>query len=339
MSCDIIMPVWDQLKLTKRCLESITRHTHYPYRMIIIDNGSDKNVKEYLKDAASQTRSLLIRNEENLGFIKAVNQGLKSSSAEYLCIINNDTVVTDGWLGEMIDIARLKKEIGLINPSSNNLGQHTGRDTVDEYAAKLKQLKGQYIELGSSVGFCMLMKRRLFEEIGYLDEIYRGGNFDDTDYSRRAEKKGYFSVRAKGAYVYHEMKSSFAKIRDYEESFSRNRDIYNSRWGRPKRLAYIVTRTHGNLFNWMASDITKKARGGNWVWLFFKGTDNIPEIGEHSNVKMSLLPSFLFKLNCIVRILKKKKKFDTIFVDDPDLIEKIKSLKRFHKAETMLMGG
>lgn len=339
MSCDIIIPVWNQLKLTKTCIESIVRNTRYPYRLIIIDNGSNKNTIGYLETLRTKANAQIIRNEQNLGFVKAVNQGLKESSAPYICIMNNDTIVTDGWLKEMVDIANSNKNIGLVNPSSNNLGQDKGRYSIDEFAAKLKPLKGQYIEMGSCIGFCMLIKRELFDKIGYLDEIYSVGNFDDTDYSRRAEKENYLCVRAKGVYVYHNMKSSFLKVRDYEESFKQNQEIYNKRWGKPRRLLYIVTKSHGRLFEWMKEDILKKARGGNWVFLFFKKSEGLPHIMEHSNMKTVYLSNILFEWNCLLRILKKKKRFDSIFADDPALIKRIKKYNRFHKAETMLMGG
>jgi len=339
MKCDIIIPVWDQLELTKECVKGIMKNTHYPYRLIIIDNASQKKTRAYLEGLRETANALVIRNEDNLGFVKAVNQALRVCDAPFICIMNNDTVATDGWLTEMVEVCNLREDIGLVNPSSNNLGQHKGSDTIDDYAAKLKRFKGEYIEMGACIGFCMLFKRELFNKLGYLDEIYKEGNFDDTDYSRKAEKEGYICVRAKGAYVYHNMKSSFAKVKDYEESFSRNQKIFNKRWGRPKRLLYIVTKNHGKLFEWMREDIYKKARGGNWVWLFFKGHKEKPEMPEHSNMKLLCLSPLFFDLNCIVRILKKKKPFDSVYIDDPGLINRIKRFDRSNKQETILMGG
>lgn len=339
MKCDIIIPVWNQFKLTAECIKSIIEHTHYPYRLIIIDNGSAGDVKEYLRTLAAETDTRLIRNNENLGFVRAINQGLEASEAPYICIMNNDTIATDGWLSEMIAVSELDDKIGLVNPSSNNLGQHKGKDTLEDYSAKLKRFSGQYIEMGAAIGFCMLFKRRLFEKIGYLNEIYCEGNFDDTDYSRKAEKEGYRSVRAKGAYVYHHIKSSFRKVKNYEEAFKRNQGIYNRHWGRPKRLLYILSKSHGKLFDWMSNEILKKARGGNWVYLFFKKGETLPEIQEHSNMRVEYMPGMFFEASCLFKILKKKKHFDSIFVDDKALVHKIKRYEKFHKAETTLIGG
>ncbi|MDB4349448.1 glycosyltransferase family 2 protein [Omnitrophica bacterium] len=339
MSCDIIMPVWNHLEITQECINSIFNNTHYPYKLIIIDNGSEKTTANYLKGLRSQGNVRLIRNEENLGFVKAVNQGLGASRGAYKCIMNNDTVATDGWLGELVNIANLDKEIGLVNPSSNNLGQHKGRDTIDSYTIRLKESRGQYVEMGSCLGFCMLIKRNLIEKIGYFDEVYGMGNFEETDYARRATEAGYLCVRAKGAYVYHHMKSSFLKFRDYEESFKKNQDIFNKRWGSPKRILYIVTKRHGKLLDWIRDEVLNKARGGNWIWFFFKDREDLPRLRDHSNIKLIYVPRIFFEWNCIIRILKKKKRFDSVYADDSDLIQRIKRYKEFHKAETILMGG
>lgn len=339
MSCDIIIPVWNELKVTKECIDSIIKNTHYPYRLIIIDNGSDELTSEYLNTLKDETRALIIRNDRNEGFITAVNQGLEASRAPYLCIMNNDTIATERWLTEMIDIADSRKDIGLVNPSSNNLGQHIGRDSIDSYAAKLRFLKGQYIEMGACLGFSMLIKREVFKRIGYFDSVYQRGNFEETDYCRRAEREGYYCVRAKGAYVYHHMKKSFVKFKDYEESFKNNQAIYNKRWGRPERILYIVTKKHKKLFDWMENEILNKARGGNWVWLFYRDVDDLPRMREHSNVKLMHISPIFFEWNCIARILKKKKRFDSIYADDQALISGIRRFEKLHKAESTLMGG
>jgi len=339
MNCDIIIPVWNELRRTIECVESILANTDYPYRIIFIDNASEKPTADYLEGVRKMVDAQIIRNKTNEGFVRAINQGLAFSKAKFVCIMNNDTVTTNGWLGEMVRVAGLDKRIGVVNPSSNNLGQRSERQAIDVYAAALAGLKGQYVEMGSCVGFCMLIKREVIEKISNFDEVYKNGNFEETDFCRRAEKAGYISVRAKAAYVYHYMKSSFVKLADYEESFRNNQEIYNRKWGKPRRLLYIVTRHHGNLLDWIGNETLAKARGGNWVWLFFKDRAFLRMIQEHSNIKTVFITEHFFDAKCIVRILKKKKRFDTIYADDIKLVEKIKRYKRFHQAETMLMGG
>ncbi|MCX5686631.1 MAG: glycosyltransferase, partial [Candidatus Omnitrophica bacterium] len=113
MKCDIIIPVWNQKDITKDCIDSIARNTKYPYCLILIDNASDNDTKRYLEGVRDNNALdvILIRNEKNLGFVKAVNQGLKASSAPYICIFNNDTVTTPGWLEEMVEFAEAHKDV------------------------------------------------------------------------------------------------------------------------------------------------------------------------------------------------------------------------------------
>ena len=83
MTCDIIIPIWNQPEATKECVENIVKKTKYPYRLILIDNGSEPEAKIYLESLkiAGKPEVALIRNEKNLGYVKAVNQGLRISSA------------------------------------------------------------------------------------------------------------------------------------------------------------------------------------------------------------------------------------------------------------------
>src|SRR3990167_9235110 len=127
MICDIIIPVWNQLEFTKNCIDSISKNTR-DFRLIIIDNASDSQTRDFLgalKDRGDPI--LLVRNEQNLGFVKAANQGMRLSDAPYICLLNNDTLVTAGWLEEMVSILEKNPNIGLLNPSSNTLGQRPGK--------------------------------------------------------------------------------------------------------------------------------------------------------------------------------------------------------------------
>ena len=86
--CDIIIPVWNELESTKKCVEALKEHTRYPYRLIIVDNASDRPTREYLDGLREVFQDfLLIRNNTNLGFVKAVNQGMVSSDNSYMCLL------------------------------------------------------------------------------------------------------------------------------------------------------------------------------------------------------------------------------------------------------------
>ncbi|MFA6321079.1 MAG: glycosyltransferase family 2 protein [Candidatus Omnitrophota bacterium] len=334
MNCDIVIPVWNQRELTKDCVESISKNTSgVNYRIIIVDNASGDETKKYLEDLKDKSRGrvVIIRNETNTGFIKAVNQGIASSDAPYICILNNDTLVAKHWLKEMVDIAETANDIGLVNPSSNNLGQKpVAGEPLELCAEKIGKNRGEFIELGAAIGFCMLIKRKVIEKIGVLDEIYGMGNFDDTDFSRRAVQAGFRCVRACGAYVYHRESSSFGKVKTFDADFKRNKEIYEFRWGKPRRIAYVLDRVDTNTLKKINGDSMGLARNGNWVWYFVKDPIVIP---KHSNIIVKYFPDSWFYLKAIVTILKKKKKFSEIVVGEERVGKILSNLSFIHKAE------
>ena len=335
MDRDIIIPVWNQLTFTKDCIDSILKNTdsNVEYRLIMIDNASDSRTAAYLETLKSVTglKVLVLRNENNLGFVKAVNQGIKASSAPYLCILNNDTLVAKDWLKIMVDVAKRDKNIGIVNPSSNNLGQRPDKgEPVEFYAGKIAKDADKFVELGAAIGFCMLIKKDVIDRIGLFDEIYGMGNFEDTDYSRRAIKEGYKCVRACGAYVYHRENSSFRTVKTFDDDFRRNKEIFEFRWGKPKRVAYTLDSYDVNILLRLKLNSLRLARGGDWVWYFEKGDVDIP---EHSNIRAVKIFSKRFYIDTVLKILTKKKKFDEIFVGGERFGKVLEALSFIHKAK------
>ena len=108
IKCDLILLSWNNLAILERCVESLVRCTDVPSRLTIVDNGStEEGLREYLaalKDAKS-VQVKVIFNRLNEGFAKGMNKGMEESGSAYVCILNNDIVVTEGWLAEMIKVA------------------------------------------------------------------------------------------------------------------------------------------------------------------------------------------------------------------------------------------
>ncbi len=107
----IIIPCWNQLDFTRLCLTALVRHTRPPWELIVIDNGSTDGTAAYLsgvRDVAPMPVTV-ISNSRNLGFPAAINQGLRAARGEYLVLLNNDAVVTDGWLTQLIALTEVGK--------------------------------------------------------------------------------------------------------------------------------------------------------------------------------------------------------------------------------------
>lgn len=332
--CDIIIPVWNQLEYTKECVASIVAHTGEECSSIIfVDNASKKETKEYLAslENALPIPAVVIRNETNLGFVKAANQGIEWSRSPCLCVLNNDTVVTAGWLKSMLEVLASADDIGIVNPSSNNLGQRPAKgQSVEDYAGTLRADEDLYQELGACIGFCMLIKREVLDKTGVFDEVYGMGNFEDTDLCRKAVKAGYRCVRACRAYVYHRENASFRLLPNFSDDFARNREIFEFRWGKPQRVAYILDRLDRPLCMRVSAEALDLARHGDRVWFFSKKAFDPP---AHAGIMSVPLPEERFYLRAVFGILKKKKKFSEIFVGDERLGKILEILSFLHRAK------
>ncbi|MDD5438883.1 MAG: glycosyltransferase family 2 protein [Candidatus Omnitrophica bacterium] len=332
--CDIVIPVWNQRDATRECLEHIAGSTDVPYRVIIIDNGSGSETRDYLAEFSRHHAEdvVLVRNENNLGFIKAVNQGMRLSDAPYVCIMNNDTIPGRGWLGRLIDFARTHDDVGLVNPLCGGHQAHGAG--IDEYADRVAGNDGKFMEMNQCQGFCMLIKREVIDRIGYLDERFGMGGFDDTDYSMRAHKAGYRSIALHSAYVYHKEHTSFRAMGDRKAIQAEAEKEYFKKWPRHLRVAFAVsvrTDTQDEAIRNMLLSALMLAREWCWMNLMIAGGEGIEgrirdvmrsmDFPEHQNIKISYLPRSAGVVHVFVRIAerafgtKRRKKYDAVVVD------------------------
>ncbi|MBI4227231.1 MAG: glycosyltransferase family 2 protein [Candidatus Omnitrophica bacterium] len=337
-ACDIIIPIWNQPARTRRCLESV-RATTQDYRLLLIDNGSEAPTRQLLDDAAraDPERMQLIRNAENLGFIKAVNQGLRASAAPYVCLLNNDTVTTPGWLEEMLRVMRQDPSIGLVNPNSNTLGCAPAAATPDGIracAASLAPARGTTREMAMTVGFCLLIRRSVLNAVGLLDERYGMGNFEDADLSLRAVAAGYRCVQALGAYVYHEEKVSFKQQPRWEAAFRDNQRLFHQRWGRPLRILWEFHQP-GPLPAIDAGLFVQLLRQGHWLW-YSAGRGALPEEVTRFTTAGPIAAGARWRWRCLWYVLKRRKKpVHLVASHDVALTRWLRWLRPFHAAAVL----
>ncbi len=233
---DIIIVAKNQLDYTRRSIGSVFANMTIPFRIIFIDNASTDETPAYLTDAAARCpahgKIEVIRNEENLGWTRGLNQGIRRSSASCVIFSNNDVEVFPGAIEEMIAVAKSDAKIGLVNPNSNEF------DIEKKDHVVTNTLKGHRTELVHVAGFFVLVKREVIDRIGGMDEVYSPGYFEEMDYSERARKAGYSCVIARGAYVFHYGSRSFLP-EDKQKYWDRNEKIFYERWGADTRFAYV----------------------------------------------------------------------------------------------------
>ncbi|MFA5147120.1 MAG: glycosyltransferase family 2 protein [Candidatus Omnitrophota bacterium] len=327
--CDIIIPVWNEQESTSICIDKVREHTHGPYRLIIIDNASGEATRRYLeglrKDAPG---TVLIRNEENLGFVKAVNQGIRSSAGRYICILNNDTVVTEDWLERLIDTCEKGPgAIGIANPASNVFGDKA------PYGGRYG-----WQELDSARGFCMLIKREVVERVGLFDEAYGMGYFEEKDFSRRAIEAGYICVKAGTSFVYHRDRLSFDKIKERDEIFRENEKLYNRKWGRPLSIAFIAR--SGSWLAGRRDAIYALLNKGHRVNIFLPDGMARPRFKDHIQIRYFSAGRVLFSGSVLYRLWerRRKKKIDVVIPEDDGMKRFLSGTKGMHGSD-LFSGG
>ncbi len=212
----IIMLTYNQLDDTKICVESLFKHTaDVNYELIFVDNGSTKDdTKTYLEDLKSKHSNIkVIFNDSNLGFACANNQGIEISEGEYVLLLNNDVILTDGWLGRMIAVAESDKNTGIVGPCTNHAsgrqvvvfdGAASDDEAIQKFAGEiLTQNAGFWFSVSRIIGFCVLIKREVLFNVGVLDEMFGPGGYEDFDYCMRVKQAGYNIIIAGDTFIYH----------------------------------------------------------------------------------------------------------------------------------------
>jgi len=184
-----------------RCLESLDPNDE----IIIVDNASTDGSVEAINSSKFKNLKIIV-NKNNLGFAKAVNQGLKQAKGDYLLLLNSDIVVKPDSINKLIEFAEKHSEAGvvggrLLNP--NNSAQPsvyhfpTIWRAIREYWLRQKGVYEKYIPIGTNpvrvevvTGAVFLIPKKVLQKVGLLDERYFM-YFEDLDYCRRVGQAGY----------------------------------------------------------------------------------------------------------------------------------------------------
>ena len=252
----IIIVTHNGLEFTHQCLQSIEQYTDEPYELILVDNGSTDGTADYLSRLVGPR---IIRNETNLGFPAAANQGIQAAHGRQILLLNNDCLVTTGWLSRMLTALHKDSMIGLVGSCSNRTGGPQRVSTTYEDLGELdgfawdwgKAHDGTHVETNPLTGFCLLIRRELIERIGLLDEQFGIGGLEDDDYCLRADRAGFKAVLAKDAFVHHFGSRTFrTQGIDIDAHHQKNLLLFHEKWKDEipnYGLTSIVIVTHNQL--------------------------------------------------------------------------------------------
>ncbi|WP_333804621.1 glycosyltransferase [Sulfurospirillum sp.] len=248
----IVVLTYNQLEdCTKSCIKSIYEYTDKEqFELIIVDNDSQDGTKEYLKSIESKYPNIkVLLNDINKGYAGGNNDGIKASNGEYVILLNNDTLVSEGWLERLLRPFHDDCKVGLVGPISNSVGNEQ-RVNLDGLTEKnYNEISKRYTTLNHNVVcetqrlgfFCVAIKRNVIDTIGLLDEQFGIGMFEDDDYCLRSIQAGFKNVFVEGCFIYHKGSVSFKKLatEKYQALFQKNK-------------AYFLSKHH---VDWSLSDI------------------------------------------------------------------------------------
>lgn len=246
MLLSIIIVNWNTKELLRKCIQSIMSNApSFEYEIIVIDNASTDGSKDMLKYELSKdqyldrfdsvTNAHVIINEENLGFAKANNQGIKRAKGEYILLLNPDTEVQHNCLQRTVNFMKDFKEVGilgcqLLNPDKTI--QHSIRSfptlmsqvlillKLHNLFPTLKSLQNYFLpnfdynksqEVDQVMGAYFLINRKVIDKIGMLDEKYWIW-FEEVDYCKMAKNAGFQVYYFKDAQTIHQKAQAFNQV-------------------------------------------------------------------------------------------------------------------------------
>nr|WP_146189992.1 glycosyltransferase [Paenibacillus elgii] len=247
MKTSIVIATYNKLEYTQFCIDSIRNFTtQHDYEIIVVDNHSTDDTVAWL---SNQSDIKAIFNEENQGFPKACNQGIEISTGDNILLLNNDTIVTENWLTNLLTCLYSSEEVGAVGSVTNSCsyGQsiqvsYQSIEEMHQFAAQFNQSSNPELweERLKLVGYCMLMKKQVLDEVGLLDERFTPGNFEDDDLSLRIKLAGYKLYLCKDTFIHHFGSVSFRKDAEaYNKLLRTNQDKFLEKWGFDPEKAII----------------------------------------------------------------------------------------------------
>lgn len=238
----IVIVSYNNFSYLQLCLDSIWAKTLYPnYEVIVVDNGSETEVTEYLQAAQQvEPRLKVILNGQNLGFSAANNIGIRTAGdCEYVILLNNDTVVTRGWLSRLIYYLD-HQTTGLVGPVTNSIGNEAkinvdyhDLEGMEGFAERYTRMHaGQSSEIAVLAMYCVGIRKAVLDQIGLLDERFAVGMFEDDDYSMRVHRAGFRVLCAEDIFIHHWGGASFKKLDqgEYYRIFNDNLKKFEEKW-------------------------------------------------------------------------------------------------------------
>ena len=224
----VIVPIFNAYEELSWCLASVERNsTVRDCDILLIDDAStDGRIAGLLEEWEQRECVRVLRNEENLGFTRTVNRGFAETTGDVV-LLNSDCEVTPRWLQNLVDCAARHEWAATVTPLSDNAGafsvpeigvandrpRHITRDEVGRLVSRTSERLYPTGPTGN--GFCMYIKRRALDEVGFFDaESFPRGYGEEGDFCMRARAAGWTNVVDDATIVFHHRSASFGGEKD-----------------------------------------------------------------------------------------------------------------------------
>lgn len=254
----VVIVAYNRSDVTNLALDSLVRARNEgtSLKVFLVDNASRvaefERIERLFNYLVRQglIDGEIVRNSSNLGYAAGNNVGIRMALADreitHLCLLNNDVIVTDGWLDRLVEVADATG--GLVGPISNSVGndqmipvpyQNQGingytRQAVFKFAEQwAPRHRGHVVDTRMLGFFCVLAGRKLFETVGLLDEQFGIGYFEDDDYCLRCLQAGFRLAFARDVFLHHWGSSTFGNMERlaHDELFQKNRKLFEAKYG------------------------------------------------------------------------------------------------------------
>lgn len=213
------------------------RQIRYPnYEVIVVDNGSEADHHALFRRHHPEVQ--VLRSSENLGFAGGTNLGIRQSQGEYILLLNNDTIVPPDFLSPMVEVLKQHDRVGMTSPKilyydQPDVIQYAGAGSIHpvtgrgEKIGHLKQDDGSYAKgrpTDLCNGACMLVRRRVFEEVGLLPECYFM-YYEEHDFCERARQRGWQCYYTGASYIFHRQSLTMGRSNPLKTYY-----LFRNRW-------------------------------------------------------------------------------------------------------------
>lgn len=240
---DIVVLVHDQAGWADLCVRAVEHHTRNPYRLIIVDNASEEQKTRDFLATCKRRGHTVIHMPENRSFSNGVNAGINAGSSKFVCVLNDDAIVTEGWDGALMQDAS-EKTVGLVGARSN-------------YASGAQSDPSFVGEPPFLVFVCVALRRDVWNAVGPMDEeTFDGFSSEDLDYSWRVKKAGY-KLKVSNAFVLH----AGSRTLTAKQDVSAHNRKYNARlvekWGKDWAVEHTKMQGRGLVTTYHAEEWTR----------------------------------------------------------------------------------